>query len=101
MSWKTGQIWPGSSSRFSRTTTSVFWALREQAPQRCRCSHRRRRRLRLPSDANWETPTELLSRWKRMGKATGFLEHTRELPARRPVTERINDWFEIYIDYGD
>src|ERR1700757_4514696 len=36
-----------------------------------------------------------------MGKVTGFLEHTRELPLRRPVTERINDWFEIYIDYGD
>ena len=36
-----------------------------------------------------------------MGKATGFLEHHRELPPRRPVTERINDWFEIYIDYPD
>jgi glutamate synthase (NADPH) small chain len=36
-----------------------------------------------------------------MGKTTGFLEHTRELPTRRPVTERINDWFEIYVDYGD
>lgn len=31
-----------------------------------------------------------------MGKPTGFLEHGRELPLRRPVTERINDWFEIY-----
>ena len=36
-----------------------------------------------------------------MGKATGFLEYKREMPIRRPVTERINDWFEIYIDYGD
>jgi len=36
-----------------------------------------------------------------MGKVTGFLEHKREMPPRRPVTERINDWFEIYIDYGD
>jgi glutamate synthase (NADPH/NADH) small chain len=36
-----------------------------------------------------------------MGKVTGFLEHKRELPPRRPVTERINDWFEIYVDYGD
>ncbi|HVZ15992.1 MAG TPA: glutamate synthase subunit beta, partial [Terriglobales bacterium] len=35
---------------------------------------------------------------KQMGKVTGFLEHKRELPPRRPVTERINDWFEIYID---
>ena len=31
-----------------------------------------------------------------MGKVTGFLEYTRELPQRRPVAERINDWFEIY-----
>jgi glutamate synthase (NADPH/NADH) small chain len=32
-----------------------------------------------------------------MGKATGFLEYTREQAGRRPVTERINDWFEIYL----
>jgi len=31
-----------------------------------------------------------------MGKVTGFLEHTRELPRRRPPAERIKDWFEIY-----
>src|ERR1700676_5253200 len=31
-----------------------------------------------------------------MGKVTGFMEYTRELPQRRPVSERINDWFEIY-----
>ena len=30
-----------------------------------------------------------------MGKATGFLEYTRETPARRPVFERVNDWFEV------
>jgi glutamate synthase (NADPH/NADH) small chain len=36
-----------------------------------------------------------------MGKVTGFLEHRRELPLRRPVTERINDWFEIYIEYPE
>ncbi len=34
-----------------------------------------------------------------MGKTTGFLEYTRELPTRRPVTERVNDWFEIYHDF--
>jgi len=33
-----------------------------------------------------------------MGKATGFLEHARESPHRRPVLERINDWFEVYQD---
>jgi glutamate synthase (NADPH) small chain len=31
-----------------------------------------------------------------MGKVTGFMEYTRELPERRPVGERINDFFEIY-----
>jgi glutamate synthase (NADPH/NADH) small chain len=31
-----------------------------------------------------------------MGKPTGFLEYSRELPARRPAAERVNDWFEIY-----
>jgi glutamate synthase (NADPH) small chain len=31
-----------------------------------------------------------------VGKVTGFLEYTRELPVRRPPAERINDWFEIY-----
>ncbi len=34
-----------------------------------------------------------------MGKVTGFLEYQREVPARRPVAERINDWFEIYQDF--
>jgi glutamate synthase (NADPH) small chain len=33
-----------------------------------------------------------------MGKATGFLENDRELAPRRPVNQRINDWFEIYLD---
>jgi glutamate synthase (NADPH/NADH) small chain len=33
-----------------------------------------------------------------MGKATGFLDHERELAPRRPVTQRVNDWFEIYLD---
>jgi glutamate synthase (NADPH) small chain len=31
-----------------------------------------------------------------MGKPTGFKEHTRELPKRRPVDERIGDFREIY-----
>jgi glutamate synthase (NADPH/NADH) small chain len=31
-----------------------------------------------------------------MGKVTGFMEYGRELPPRRPVPQRINDWFEIY-----
>jgi glutamate synthase (NADPH) small chain len=36
-----------------------------------------------------------------MGKTTGFMEHGRELPTRRPVTERVNDWFEIYRDFPE
>jgi glutamate synthase (NADPH/NADH) small chain len=31
-----------------------------------------------------------------VGKVSGFLEYTRELPQRRPPAERIQDWFEIY-----
>jgi len=31
-----------------------------------------------------------------MGKTTGFMEYPRELPRRRPVTERVNDWREVY-----
>jgi len=34
-----------------------------------------------------------------MGKSTGFLEFERETPRRRPVAERVNDWFEIYQDF--
>ena len=34
-----------------------------------------------------------------MGKITGFLEIDRGTPARRPVAERVNDWFEVYQDF--
>ncbi len=36
-----------------------------------------------------------------MGKVTGFLEYTRELPQRRPPADRINDYFEIYLDFPE
>ena len=36
-----------------------------------------------------------------MGKTTGFLEHARELPTRRPVIERVNDWFEVYHEFPE
>jgi glutamate synthase (NADPH/NADH) small chain len=36
-----------------------------------------------------------------MGKDTGFMEFTRETPTRRPVIERVNDWFEIYLDFPE
>ncbi len=34
-----------------------------------------------------------------MGKATGFKEYRRETPARRAVTERVNDYFEVYEEF--
>jgi glutamate synthase (NADPH/NADH) small chain len=34
-----------------------------------------------------------------MANATGFLEYQRETPERRPVLERVNDWFEVYQDF--
>jgi glutamate synthase (NADPH) small chain len=36
-----------------------------------------------------------------MGKVSGFLEYTREVPDRRPVEERVNDWFEIYNPFPE
>ncbi len=36
-----------------------------------------------------------------MGKVTGFLEHTRELPLRRPPAERTGDWLEIYLPFPE
>jgi glutamate synthase (NADPH) small chain len=36
-----------------------------------------------------------------MGKTTGFLEYARELPQRRPPSDRINDWHEVYSDFPE
>ena len=36
-----------------------------------------------------------------MGKVTGFMEYTREMPARREVRERINDYFEVYQPFPE
>ncbi len=36
-----------------------------------------------------------------MGKPTGFLEFTRELPAKRPAAERINDYKEFVERFPD
>ena len=36
-----------------------------------------------------------------MGKPTGFMEYAREHAQRRPVTQRVNDWFEIYVDFPE
>jgi glutamate synthase (NADPH/NADH) small chain len=32
-----------------------------------------------------------------MGKTTGFMEYPRELPADRPLTERLRDWQEFHL----
>jgi glutamate synthase (NADPH) small chain len=34
-----------------------------------------------------------------MAKPTGFLEHGRTTPTRRPVAERVHDWLEVYEDF--
>jgi glutamate synthase (NADPH/NADH) small chain len=36
-----------------------------------------------------------------VGDATGFLKHRRELPARRPVAARLQDWHEVYEPFSD
>jgi glutamate synthase (NADPH) small chain len=37
----------------------------------------------------------------KMGKTTGFLEHTRELPSKRKVAERVKDYKEFVERYSD
>ncbi len=34
-----------------------------------------------------------------MGKPTGFMEFTRELPQRRSIDERTRDWKEVYVEF--
>jgi glutamate synthase (NADPH) small chain len=36
-----------------------------------------------------------------MGKVTGFLEIQRQMAPRRPVEERIRDWFQVYHEPDD
>jgi glutamate synthase (NADPH/NADH) small chain len=36
-----------------------------------------------------------------MGKVTGFKEYTREVPSRRPVEERVKDYFEVYQPFPE
>lgn len=36
-----------------------------------------------------------------MGKITGFLESTRELPGKRPVEERVEDYKEFVNRFKD
>jgi len=36
-----------------------------------------------------------------VGKVTGFKDFSRETPTRRPVPERVKDYFEVYLPYPD
>jgi glutamate synthase (NADPH/NADH) small chain len=36
-----------------------------------------------------------------VGKVTGFKEYAREMPVRRPVAERIGDYFEVYQPFPE
>lgn len=36
-----------------------------------------------------------------MGKPTGFMEYQREVPQRRPVTERLEDWRDVYVAFPE
>lgn len=36
-----------------------------------------------------------------MGKPTGFIDYSRELPDRRPVGERVHDYLEVYNPFPD
>jgi glutamate synthase (NADPH/NADH) small chain len=36
-----------------------------------------------------------------VGKVTGFKEYKREMPARRPVEERVHDYFEVYQPFPE
>jgi len=38
---------------------------------------------------------------RHVAKNTGFLDYSRELPKRRPVNERVKDWFEIYAPFPE
>jgi glutamate synthase (NADPH/NADH) small chain len=36
-----------------------------------------------------------------MGKVTGFMEYTREVPQRRDPAVRVKDWSEVYLPFPD
>src|SRR3974390_797268 len=35
-----------------------------------------------------------------MGRPTGFMEHGRQLPRRRPIAVRLRDWREVYEPFA-
>jgi len=36
-----------------------------------------------------------------VAKPTGFMEYTRETPKRRPVSDRVQDWLEVYEEFPE
>src|ERR1039457_769994 len=102
--WKTGRTCCPNSSRFSRTNTNGCWALRasrwrwheEIAPRRGALWARLRSSPRpLGSDLYFR------KRLTDMGKLTGFMAYTRQLPGRRAPAARVKDWLEIYQPFPE
>ncbi len=61
---------------------------------------------RLVVSGAWRTGVRLRARGFvghgiEMGKVTGFLEIPRVAPPRRPVEERVKDWFEVYQPFPE
>ena len=42
-----------------------------------------------------------LNNKNKMGKPTGFLEFTRELPKHKDARERINEYKEFYLEFAE
>src|SRR5208283_59366 len=81
---RTGKPHFRNSSRSSRTNTNASWEFRDFPRPRSRRMRALRRK----------------SRWS-VGKVTGFKEYTREVPTRRPVEIRINDYLEVYEPFAE
>ena len=74
-----------SSSKCSRTNTSACWEFARDRPPVC--SPRR------PATAGAAATLRGANSWV---KSPASWNTRARLPARRPVDERINDWFEVY-----
>ncbi len=46
-------------------------------------------------------PAQVTTKASHAVKSRAFLEYQREVPDRRPVEERVNDWFEIYNPFPE
>src|SRR5258708_40051251 len=55
----------------------------------------------MPPRIQLQRPTSARRQRLLVAKITGFMEYTREVPQRRPVVERINDWLEVYHEFPE